>query len=146
NADAMDEALDDAARAVRGLGAALLAGAQDALDQAEDALTEASHDMRDSMAESMTVMALSSAGELDATSAWLKQEKIVSADGVDFDKALAAIEASDMDPAEKAELTKALGSVRAGIAEARAGLLAFEATLESAQEAPQSMAPQEIKQ
>jgi len=144
--DAMEDALDEAARAARGLGAALLENALEAFGQAESNIAEAAEDMRDSVAEEMAIMALGQAGNLEATGAWLKQEQIISANGVDFDKALAAIEASDMSRREKKALTKSLGSIRAGLAEAHAGLLDFNATLAKARPETVGQEIQEIKQ
>lgn len=119
---AMSDALDDAARSAKGLGAALMAGAKDALSSAESSIAEATEGLRDSMAAGVTVMALRSADDMDALSAWVKREDIVTKDGIDFDRALAAVDASDYSDDRKAAMTAAIASVRAAIDQARQGL------------------------
>lgn len=120
--DAVSGALTEMGDAARDLGAALFAGAQSAWSSTEKAVAEAGDSIDDKVAESVTVMALSTAGETNAVSDWLKQEEIVNRDGIDFDKAFAAIDASDMTDTAKDTARKAIEDVRSGLDQVRAGL------------------------
>ncbi|MEM8958798.1 MAG: hypothetical protein AAGC86_13410 [Pseudomonadota bacterium] len=122
NDPSMSEALDDAARSARELGSALMDSARDALSTAESSIAAATEGLRDSMAEGVTVMALSSADDMDALTDWVKREEIVSRDGIDFDRAVAAVDASDYSDARKAAMKAAITSVREAIEQARQGL------------------------
>lgn len=118
----MSDALDDAARSAKGFGAALMDSARDALSNAETSIAAATEGLRDGMAEGVTVLALDAADDVDALSAWVKREDIVTKDGIDFDRALAAVDASDYSEDRKAAMTAAITSVREAIDQARQGL------------------------
>lgn len=130
------DAAEQAGDAVRDATEAVGEAAQEATDAAREEMARTSEEISTSLSETAASMMESvtdvSQETADAVTAMIEEWRssgIVTSEGIDFDAAVAAVDASDMDPAVKTKFTALLEDLRDAPDQAMAKLQELETAL-----------------
>ena len=124
-ADAAEKAVDAVTDAATEAGEAVQ---KDLTETAKEIESEASEAMV-ALVEEVTAVSQETRGHLTDLIARWRETGIVTEDGIDFDAAIAAVEAGDLDAETKSQVTKMIEMLRDAPGEAKAKLEQLEAVL-----------------